>query len=64
VKERRARDIRAALNAAYPAAEEITVTPETDGARIVIEVGGQSQKYSIGDGRSALLSKLLTGYPD
>ena len=36
--------------------------PERDGARIVIEVNGQSHKYNVGDGPSVLLNHLLTGY--
>jgi hypothetical protein len=41
----------------------VQVTAEPDGSRIVMEVNGQTHRFSIGKGRSALLNYLLTGHP-
>jgi hypothetical protein len=53
-------DIKAALSSVDPAVK-VQVTPEPDGARIVVEIGGRTHWLSIGTGRSPLLNFLLTG---
>ena len=40
----------------------VEATREPDGFRIIVEIGGQMHRFSIGPGRSALLNYLLTGY--
>jgi hypothetical protein len=59
----REQDIEAVLSHADPSAN-VEATPEPDGARIVVEVNGQTHRFSIGPGRSALLNYLLTGHVD
>lgn len=61
VNERQAQELEGVLSQRVPTGE-VTVMPERDGARIVIEVNGQSHKYNVGDGPSVLLNHLLTGY--
>ena len=55
-------DIEAVLSHLDPDVK-VQVTPEPDGSRIVVEIGGQTHWFSIGKGPSALLNHLLTGYP-
>lgn len=40
----------------------VEATPEPDGSRITVEVDGQTYRFSVGKGRSALVNYLLTGY--
>jgi hypothetical protein len=40
---------------------KVQATPEPEGSRSVVEVSGQTHRFSIGKGRSALLNYLLTG---
>jgi len=55
-------DIEAVLSHLDPDVK-VQVTPEPDGSRIVVEIGGQTHWFSIGKGPSALLNHILTGYP-
>jgi hypothetical protein len=41
---------------------KVQATPDPDGSRIVVEIDGQTHRFSIGNGRSALLNCLLTGH--
>jgi hypothetical protein len=67
MNKRRAAEIRGALCARFPGSD-IEVSPQDDGAQVVISLpgGADSEKpevrFSIGDGPSVLLSQLLTGY--
>ena len=54
-------EIRAALSLIDPDAE-VHAIPDADGCRIVVEVNGHTHWLSVGHGRSALVSYLLTGY--
>ena len=54
-------DIEAALSHFDPDVK-VQVTPEPDGSRIIVEVNGQTHRFSVGKGRSALVSYLLTGH--
>ena len=54
-------EIKAVLSHIDPGVK-VEVTPENGGARIVVEVNGQTHRFSIGKGRSALLNYLLTGH--
>jgi hypothetical protein len=54
-------DIEAVLSHADPNVK-VQATPEPDGSRIVVEIGGQTCRFSVGKGRSALLNFLLTGH--
>lgn len=58
----REQDIQDALSA-IPGAE-VTTEAEPDGSRITVEADGVTCRFSIGPGRSALLSYLLTGHVD
>ena len=55
-----AREIEGVLSLHVPGGS-VTVTAEPGGARIVIEAGGTSRRFSVGDGASPLLSLLVTG---
>jgi hypothetical protein len=55
-------EIEAVLSHIAPGAS-VQATPEPDGSRIVVEVGGLTYRFSVGKGRSALVNYLLTGYP-
>jgi hypothetical protein len=59
----RERDIEDALAAADLQAK-VEAEPEAGGSRITVEVDGVTHRFSIGDGRSALLNFLLTGHVD
>lgn len=54
-------DIAAVLSHADPDVK-VEATPEPEGSRIVVEVAGQTYRFSIGRGRSALVNFLLTGH--
>ena len=54
-------DIEAALSHIAPDAS-VQAIPEPDGARIVVETGGQTYRFSVGPGRSAPVNFLLTGH--
>ena len=54
-------DIEAALAHTDPDVK-VQATPEPDGSRIIVEVNGQTHRFSVGKGRSALLNYLLTGH--
>lgn len=54
-------DIKAVLSHLDPDVK-VQATAEPDGSRIV-EVNGQTHRFSIGKGRSALVNYLLTGHP-
>jgi hypothetical protein len=54
-------DIEAVLSRFDPGAT-VRATREADGSRIVVEVSGQTYRFSVGKGRSALVNYLLTGY--
>jgi hypothetical protein len=53
-------DIKAVLSNVAPDAK-VEATPEPDGSQIVIEVDGQTHRFSVGRGNSPLLNYLLTG---
>jgi hypothetical protein len=40
----------------------VQATQEADGSRIIVEVSGQTHRFSVGKGRSARVNSLLTGY--
>jgi hypothetical protein len=54
-------DIKAVLSY-YDPGVTVQSTPEADGSRIVVEIGGQTHWFSVGKGQSALVNYLLTGY--
>jgi hypothetical protein len=54
-------DIEAALSYLDPDVK-VQAMPEPDGSRIVVEVNGQTHRFSVGKGRSALVNYLLTGH--
>jgi len=55
-----AADIEAVLSHLDPEVK-VHATAEKDGTRIVVEVGGQTHWFSIGQGQSVLVNYLLTG---
>lgn len=61
MNEREALELEGALSQRYPGGE-VTVIAQDDGARVVIEIGGESRRFSVGDVPSVLLGYLLTGY--
>lgn len=72
MNDAKARQVKEALSAAYPDAEKIDVSPDPDGALIVISgvgAGGNSEaghdvmRMSIGNGDSPVLRQILTGWP-
>ena len=54
-------DIEAALSHGDPDVH-VEATPEPDGSRIVVEVDGVTYRFSVGPGRSALVTFLITGH--
>jgi hypothetical protein len=56
-----AADIEAVLSHLDPGVK-VQATAEQDGTRIVVEIGGQTHWFSVGEGHSALVNYLLTGY--
>jgi hypothetical protein len=54
-------DIKAALSYVDPDVK-VEAMPESDGSRLVVEVNGQTHRFSIGKGRSVLVNYLLTGH--
>jgi hypothetical protein len=63
VNDCQALELEGALSRRYPGGE-VTVTPQDDGARIVIKTEGESCVLSVGDVPSVLLGYLLTGHAD
>jgi hypothetical protein len=70
VNDGQAAELKVALSAAYPQASDIQVTPEENGALIVIsglqaagnsEAGHQDLRASIGNGDSPILRAVLSG---
>jgi hypothetical protein len=67
MNKRKAAEIRGVLSERFPGAD-IEVSPQDEGAQVVItHPGGVNSGtpvvgFSIGDGPSALLNQLLTGY--
>jgi hypothetical protein len=67
MNKRKAAEIRGVLSERFPGAD-IEVSPQGDGAQVVITRPGDVNSgtpvvgFSIGDGPSALLNQLLTGY--
>lgn len=56
-----AAEIEAVLSYADPDVK-VWARPEADGSRIVVEMGGQTSWFSVGNGPSALVNVLLTGH--
>jgi hypothetical protein len=55
-------ELEAVLSHIAPDAS-VQAIPEPDGSRIVVEVDGLTYRLSVGQGKSALMNYLLTGYP-
>jgi hypothetical protein len=55
-------ELAALLSHVVPDAS-VQAISELDGSRIVVEVDGLTYRFSIGQGRSALMNYLLTSYP-
>jgi hypothetical protein len=70
VNARQARDLKGVLGVVYPGATEIRVTPEPDGAKIVLcgvrsagnsEPGGGDVMLDVGNGDGPVLRMILSG---
>jgi hypothetical protein len=63
MNQREAQELEGVLSHRF-AHGEIAVIAQPGGARVLIEINGVSHKFSLGDGPSALLNHLVTGFAD
>jgi hypothetical protein len=71
VNVRQARDLKGVLGVVYPGATDIQVTPEPDGAKVILsgvksagnsEPGGGDVMLDVGNGDGPVLRMILSGH--